>query len=89
MGSAKEAPERDVYETGAEPEFIIHDLWKWEDAGDGLMRVFCVSRRGRADKNEYSVVCTPERLAYMCRKGLMFASEAHNLLIFKEALTEH
>jgi len=89
MGAVKEAIEREVYETGGEPEYPIRDLWKWEDAGDGQMRVFCVSKRGAYDKSEYTVVCTPRTLAQLCRKGLMFADEAEKTLMFRAALTEH
>jgi len=82
-------PEREVQETGTEPEFVVYDLPKYEDAGDGLIRVYVASRRGRVDKIEYSFVCSPVTLAHMCRKGLIFAAEAHNVLTFQEALTEH
>lgn len=77
MGSDTEA-DRDVIELGNEPEFIVHDMPRWEDAGDGLIRVYVASMHGSCDRMEYSFVCTQERLAYMCRKGLMFAAEAHN-----------
>lgn len=82
MGSAF-AVERDVIETGVEPEFVAHDLTKFEDAGDGLIRVYVSSKHGTADKLEYTVVCTAERLAYMCRKGLMFAAEAHTMMTMR------
>jgi hypothetical protein len=66
----------DVIETGNEPEFLIHELPKWEDAGDGFMRVLVSSFRGNAERSEYWAICTPERLTYICRKGLIFAEEA-------------
>lgn len=90
MSSVKLDAEREVCETGVEPEFIVYDLPKFESAGDGLIRVYVASRRGRFDKIEYSFVCSLERLAFMCRKGLMFVAEAHNMMEFVEQrLTEH
>jgi hypothetical protein len=69
-------PNREVIETGTEPEFFIHDIDRWEDAGDGMIRVLVVSRRGNSERGEYWLMCSPDRLAYMCRKGLTFAEEA-------------
>lgn len=90
MTSVKLDTEREVCETGMEPEFLAYDLPKFENAGDGLIRVYVASRRGKFDKIEYSFVCSLERLAFMCRKGLMFVAEAHNMLEFCERpLTEH
>jgi hypothetical protein len=71
---------RELFETGAEPDYSIFDLERWEEAGDGNIRVYVTSRRGKTDKTEYSFTCTPDRLARVCRKGLMFAAEAHNAM---------
>lgn len=82
MGTARaDAPERELFETGAEPDYSAYDMPRWEDAGDGNIRVYISSRRGARDQTEYSFTCTPERLAFMCRKGLLFAAEAHNTLL--------
>lgn len=81
MGTVNEdASARETFETGAEPDYPIYDLSRWEDAGDGNIRVYVVSRRGTTDRTEYSFTCMPDRLASMCRKGLMFAAEARNIL---------
>jgi len=67
--------ERDIYETGREPEFVVYDVAKWEDAGDGLIRVYVASRRGRFDKVEFSFVCAPARLAILARELMEITTE--------------
>lgn len=90
MGAAKEdALPRDLFETGAEPDYSIFDLERWEDAGDGNIRVYVTSKRGTVDRTEYSFTCTPERLCLVCRKGLDFASEAHNSAQIKAIFAPH
>jgi hypothetical protein len=80
---------REIYETGNEPEYVVNDLSRWEDAGDGMIRVFVVSHRGKIDRVEYSVVCSPERLDYICRKGHMFAAEAQSSIAMRAAKAGH
>ena len=89
MGAAKEDATRDVYETGTEPDFHISGISRHEDAGDGIIRVYVTSRKGRMDRTEYSFHCSPETLVRLARECMEIASEYHNIAEFRKALREH
>ena len=69
---------RETYETGAEPEFVINHITRWENAGNGMVRIYVSSVRGRSDRLEFSVVTSPSELADMARSCLRIAADFHN-----------
>jgi hypothetical protein len=71
---------RDVRENGTEPEFVANHITRWENAGNGMIRVYVASVRGRSDRLEFSVVTSPSELAEMARDCLRIAADFHNLL---------
>lgn len=78
---------RDVYETGNEPEFLIEDFARYEDAGNGMVRVYVASRRGNLNRVEYAFICCPETLARLGRTALLIAAEAHHWVGFVGDMT--
>lgn len=89
MAACEKPPERETYEVGNEPSYVIHDAGRCEDAGDGLIRVYFTSRRGRLDKTEFSMTCAPETLARIGRDLMEIAAEFHTEAEFRKALREH
>lgn len=69
------AAQRETFERGTEPDFSINDIARWEDAGDGMIRIYVASRRGNLGKIEYSFHCTPDTLGRMARRCMEIADE--------------
>lgn len=88
MGVAREK-QRDIVETGTEPDFQINDITRYEDAGDGMIRVYVASHRGRNDRIEYSFHCSPQTLARLGRACEVIAAEFLEILQFRRSLSNH
>ena len=71
----KESKERQIFETGTEPEYVVHDISKHEEAGDGLIRLYLTTARSKFDKVEYTVVGPPETLIRIARHCEQIARE--------------
>lgn len=84
-----EAIGRETYETGAEPDFKIDNIARYEDAGDGMIRLYICSHRGAMDRVEYSAHCSPETLMRMARTCETIAAEFMEVRRFRKALSEH
>lgn len=69
-------PARETVETGNEPEFVIYDVARWEDAGNGLIRILISSKHGNINRGEYWIYASPERMMHMASKCQKFAVEA-------------
>ena len=75
---------RQVVETGTEPEFVVNHIVRWENAGNGMVRLYLASVRGPGDRLEFAAVTSPSELADMARAALKIAAEFHNLLTIEQ-----
>lgn len=76
-GAPMPAKVSQVFETGSEPEFVTNHVVKWENAGNGMVRVYFSSVRGKNDRMEFSVVTSPTELAQMARSCMRIAADFH------------
>ena len=80
--------QRTLFETGNEQEFVVNKIVRWENAGNGMVRVYLASVRGQNDRVEYSAVTSPSELAEMGRACLRIAADFHNLLMSLGVMSE-
>ena len=64
--------ERELYQTGTEPEFFITKIAKVEIVSGGSLRIYCASERQAMHRLEYTVIVPTEMMAPMMQQ-LMYA----------------
>jgi hypothetical protein len=72
------AGEKETFETGREPEYLVTNIARSEPLRGGMVRLYLACERGNMLKVEYTVVCTIEVLAEIGRACLQIAADAHN-----------
>jgi hypothetical protein len=89
MAALEKRPEREIFETGAEPDYQINDIIRYEDAGDGMIRLYFASHRGNMDRIECTAHYSPETLMRLGLRCQQIAAEFLDVGKFRKALREH
>lgn len=80
------ASEREAFEfieTGTEPEYFV-TATRFEPAGNGNIRIYCYSSRGRYLRLLYTTVMSAQDMARTSRDAGQAAAIAHNLKLWED-----
>lgn len=68
---------REIYETGAEPEYVATELVKYEQVGRDMVRLYVASERGAMLRMEYTVLVTIADLIGMAASASFIIASLH------------